>query len=200
MSAQLRFSVLFFIVFSLTAAHAEESIAPTASQQALSLGHRGLEHFNEGRFLLAERDFRAAEELAHSPVFLLYQARSQKALGQLLSARELLQKCVSEQIAPSTPQTWRDAIEEASGELRLLNAEIPSVALTVAGGAISPVAVPAGGRTIQIEFSHEELSDIEAPEVDWELDPGLHEVTAQDASGTEISLWLLLERGQKASK
>lgn len=188
MSVLLRFIILIFFALSTAAAHAEEVVRESKSHEALAHGHRGLENYKAGRFALAEEDFRAAEALAHSPVFLLYQARSQREQGRLLSARKLLRKCIEEEVSPSTPHAWKVAVDEAGSELSRLGAEIPTLSITLTGGFVPPVALRAGSATMKLEDSR----------ADWELDPGLYEVVARDASGTEVILPLLLQKEQDA--
>jgi hypothetical protein len=188
MSVQLRFFAISFFVLSLATAHAEEATPSNASHEARTLGHRGLEHYSAGRFELAEEDFRAAERFAHSPVFLLYQARSQRALGQLLSARRLLEQCANEEITASAPVAWSTAVSEAAAELVSLSADLPRVSVTLTGGAAFPIVLHAGSQEVRSEQA----------ELVWELDPGLHEVIARDASGTELVQWLYLKRAENS--
>src|SRR5262249_55086162 len=66
-------------------ARAEE----TNAASALRAGRTGLDLYEAGKWASAFDVFVAAERMAHSPVFLLYQARCRRNTGNLLEARAL---------------------------------------------------------------------------------------------------------------
>lgn len=115
-----------------------------AAASARELGNRGLVAYSAGDFGAALEHFGRAEELAHSPVFRLYIARSLHALGRTEEARAVYQSILEEvpageaessgsggQTSESTPSRavpvpWLRARGEASRELEALSPTTPA--------------------------------------------------------------------------
>jgi hypothetical protein len=160
---------------------------PDSSVRALVLGHRALRDFSSGRFQAALETFTKADELAHSPVFVLYRARSAQALDRLLEARSLYLACSTEAMSQSAPESWLKAQGDAARELSVLRAMIPRLHLTLRGGARFPVWLTDGERRVAIAEA----------EMVVELDPGLHHLTVTDAAGSSISVLAYASRGDR---
>ncbi len=141
------------------------------ADKALSAGHAGLERYQAGDWNEALALFRAADRLAHSPVFTLYMARCERNLGRLLAARVLLLRLADENVSPDAPTAWRRALDDARRDLAELNAKIPSITLRIEGAA-GPARVTLDGRVLGSEEQRDPIS----------LDPGEH-VIEVEASG-----------------
>jgi hypothetical protein len=123
------------------------AVPPADPEQiATRLGLEGLEAYEAGRFGDAYERFAAAEKAAHSPVFFLWMARSQRGLGHLLDARALYDRVVREQLAADAPDKWQAAKQEAESEARELGGRIPALVIAVSGG--EDVALMLDGKTI----------------------------------------------------
>ncbi len=155
-------------------------------QRALSLGHEALQHFARGEFDTARDKFERADSLAHSPVFRLYQARSERKLNHLIRAKEILEECVQEPITPSTPDAWRKAIIDAVAELEQLSESIPRVRLVISGEPALPIVLEGNGRAVSLT----------EPETTHLFDPGAHRLSARDASGTRLQVEVHLSAGE----
>src|SRR5262245_45324754 len=97
---------------------AEPADSPERAR-ALELGRQGLAHYNERRWVDAYERFERAEALVHSPVFVLYMARSKRELRELKNARVLYER-IAAPAEPNEPETWQVARREAESELELL--------------------------------------------------------------------------------
>ena len=140
---------------------------PGAENQAIELGRTALDAYARGAWADAYVAFRAAESLAHSPVFVLYMARCSRNSGRLLEARELLRKVAAEQLPVDAPAPWLQAAITAHSELGSLQQLIPSVIVRTVHGPPRTRGAIDGRPAI---FSEQER--------EFELDPGQHELAA----------------------
>jgi tetratricopeptide (TPR) repeat protein len=138
-------------------ARAEEG-APDLSlnAEAVALGQRGLQAFRQGDWSEAYDSFHRAETLVHSPVFLLYMARTRAEQGANSEALDLYARVAAEPFTDDTPEAWKQAIRQAEAEAQALRArlapkqpeEARAPAPPVASGAPRP-AKPRSGITPQ---------------------------------------------------
>jgi|GEM_PF-2025229 len=147
----------------------------TPAARALRSGHEGLSLYAQGEFSRAFEAFSTAESLVHSPVFLLYQARTARKLGKLLLARELLQKCSNEMILSSSPPAWLNAVEDAALELDAVNEVLPQLTLQFPDDTKYPVEV----------VGAEQDWTILEPRTTLFVDPGNYDLFASEARGYE---------------
>jgi hypothetical protein len=101
------------------------SLAETNGDRAVAKGMEGLRQYAAGNYASAYEHFQLAEELSHSPVFVLHMARSKGALGEIPAARELYRRVVNEQLPEHAPAPWTRAQQTASVELEALPEEAP---------------------------------------------------------------------------
>ena len=165
---------------------------PVAAQQAprqdsaIQIGRRALSAYSRGEFALSLREFRLAEERAHSPVFVLFMARCHRALGELLQARALLQRVAAEQLESSAPTPWHQAVASAHAELGSLVTQIPSLWVQ-RNASGEPRELWLDGERIDVSFHGTEL----------ELNPGAHRFEIRHGDGTLERGELTLEQGQR---
>ncbi len=164
-----------------------EPAPPVDASTAIELGHQAIELFRERRFQEAFEQFERAEALMHSPVFVLYMAKSQVELGQWLSARELFAKVAGEAPAPEAPEVWRETVRNAGSELASLSAQIPSVDLVIRGDGKGPFVLYDGVVEHRVGKGRRLL----------ELDPGRHALVVMDAKSQQVRRTVQLEPGQK---
>src|SRR5437016_5860076 len=128
-------SALGSAAFVLVCATTAPVMAQTDEQRAgaRSLATDGATAFNEGRFKDAVDLFSKAESLVHAPPHLLFIARANTKLGQLVKAREAYLKIAKEQLPANSPQAFRDAQAAASRELATIDHKIGSLAIKVEG-------------------------------------------------------------------
>lgn len=129
------------------------------NQRAVTLGHEGLAAYNKGNWAEARAKFGEAEALSHSPVFLLYIARSARNAGDLKAALSDYQKVIAEVVGSSTPAPWSNAIASAKQELPEVEKKLaeqtaaqPSTTATApsasASAAVYPTASTQGVPTV----------------------------------------------------
>lgn len=99
----------------------ESESAASASERARQLGLAGLSSYGQGHYEEALTLFRQAEAHAHSPVFLLYEARCLLALDRIPEGRTLLEELSRAPAQPSAPRAWRRTRERAAFELHQLD-------------------------------------------------------------------------------
>lgn len=161
----------------------EQPSLPSAdpAELAIQKGGEGVAWFERGDYDKALALFREADALYHSPVLLLYVARSQRKLGKLLEARATYQALAKETIPSAAPPTWPKAQADGSDDLRILEAEIPRVTVVV-GRRTPQTRVTLDGVTIQVGVPSAE-------------NPGEHRVEVVDGA-QRFSKTLVLEAGQ----
>lgn len=101
------------------------SVPSSPAEQARELGRAGLSAYGQANFEAALGHFRAAEALAHSPVFQLYAARSLLRLGKVDEARMELERIVATTPSEGAPSAWLRARGEAETELAALAQTTP---------------------------------------------------------------------------
>ncbi|HMJ11705.1 MAG TPA: hypothetical protein VK524_09855 [Polyangiaceae bacterium] len=140
-----------------------------AGARAVAL--EGIQAFQEERWAEAVDLLSRAESLVHAPTHLLFLARAQQRLGQLVSAREAYLKLTRESIAPAAPKAFHDAQAAAKRELPLLEPKIPTLKIQVKGAEGKPVSVTVDGKALSPA-----LVGVANP-----TDPGAHRVQASAA-------------------
>lgn len=136
-----KLAALLFALLSAAPAPAAAEPTPRAlgpHGQAIEQGERGLQAFRQGDWAPAYRLFEAAEGLVHSPVFLLYMARSREQQGELAEALELYARVTSEVLGDSAPESWRTAVTQATLESDALRARLKGQASVAPPPAIAP--------------------------------------------------------------
>jgi hypothetical protein len=151
------------------------------------LGHQALEAFELGDYDTALSGFQLAESSAHSPVFVLYQARCRLKLGQLVRARDLFRQVAEETLSADAPEAWQRAKQEGRRELERVEASIASVVLVMGS---------AGARPFNIKYSDQTLR-LNAHRLELDLAPGSYGFTAVDAKGNTAYQQVELTAGER---
>jgi hypothetical protein len=165
------------------AAGAQPSSPGGASERALELGHEGLRLFRQGSFADAYERFAAADRLAHSPVLVLFMARSRRGAGDLVAARDLLRRVANEPLPPDAAAPWKQAQADAARELREVEARVPSVRVVVRGAA---------GATLVVDGAVVPPDVASAPIA---LDAGKHTFEARAPDGRVVTREVTLVEG-----
>lgn len=161
---------LLVAVLAVPAASAGEEPDEEQKKQALELGHDALTKFEKGEWAEARELFIEADRIAHSPVFVLYRARAEKHLGELLAARETYRSLVAREVPPGSPPAWAQSQRDARAELAALAPHIPSISVRILG----------------VYGVEARLDGVRIAQGGWvELDPGKYVVTAH-RDGREV--------------
>ncbi len=156
---------------------------PTADpkEMARSAGEDGLELYRAGKFAAAYERFAMAEQIAHSPVFVLWMARSKRGTHELLAAKRLLERVATEELAPTASSKWLTAQDEAKRELEALALKIPRVKLSASGAPPDAKLELDGNAAL--------------PNQEIEVDPGAHTARASAPGRTPVSKSVVVEEG-----
>lgn len=157
-------------------AHAQDTLV----EQSLELGYAGLARFAEGRWSEALATFETAERLSHSPVFVLYIARSRRNLNELLAARDAYRRLTAEVLSEDAPAAWHEAQTDGAAELAALESRIPRVVVELEGAEALDVALRIDARVISAG----------QPE---QLDPGSYRVVAEHPTLGTREEWITVK-------
>jgi hypothetical protein len=166
--------------------HAARAVDDAERAGARAAATEGLKAFDEKRYADAADLFSRAESVIHSPVHLLYIARSQVALGALVRAQESYRKLAREELAPNAPPPFRKAVEDANREMKELEPRLPYVTVTVPGRADAVVEMD--GKRVPPA-----LVGLPLP-----VDPGAHKFKAT-AEGLSKELGVTVKEGERQS-
>jgi len=158
-------SVLLAAALSVAGLPTNAEAEPSA-QQALDLAYEADDLFAKGKWDEAYSRFQRADALAHSPVFVLFMARSKKNAGKLLEASALYERVATEKLAFDAPKPFRAASSDAASELAELRGRIPHVRVVVVGA-------PPGSLDVRVDDEPIEIDKRIA------LDPGEHVFSAK---------------------
>lgn len=171
----------------LAASTAAPALAQSDAERAgaRAAATAGGKAFTEGRWEEAVDLFTRAESTVHSPVQLLYLARSYEKLGLLVKAREVYLKITNEELPQIAPEPWRDAKVDAQKELDALEPRLPSVRLDVQGSSRNAVTVTVDGVTMSPAFF-----GIPQP-----IDPGKHRFVASGRGFAPVAVEREMKEG-----
>lgn len=145
----------------------EAGPSPSPATMAIRHAYAGRERFEAGDYRGALIEFERSRALAISPVVDLYMARSYRALGHWLLARQNYRACLSVAQDPDNT-TWIEAQKRSSAELAELDSAFPRLSVAVPGLT--------GGESVELR--------VDGVTYPWggsgglELDPGAHVVVA----------------------
>jgi len=166
------------------------ALAQTDDQRAgaRAAATAGAQAFMERRWAESVDMFTRAESLVHSPVHLLYMARSYEKLGALVKAREAYIKVANEDIPAGAPQPVREAKADAERELEALEPRVPYVSVVVQGAGPRPVTVTMDGVPVPPA-----LLGVPRP-----VDPGEHrfEAVAEGMEGARSTISVREKRSE----
>lgn len=158
--------------------------AQTANERtaARSAAESGLQAFDEGDYSRALELLQRAESVVHAPTHLLYIARSEVALGQLVEARETYLTLVNESLKSSS-EAFLAAQVSGREELVALEPRIPRATISVEGAKGPDVKVTIDGQPVlAISLG-----------VPTPVNPGHHVVAATAPGGLSAQAELTLE-------
>ncbi|HEX8790843.1 MAG TPA: hypothetical protein VF765_07810 [Polyangiaceae bacterium] len=121
----------------------------------------------------------------HAPTHLLYIARTQVKLGQLVEASETYLKVTREILAPDAPRAFVDAQSAAAQEEKELETRIPTLLIRVDGAGAMEATVTLDGTALPAA-----MVGLAAP-----VNPGSHALRAVAKDGTSADAQIKLSPG-----
>jgi hypothetical protein len=171
---------------------ARPGFCQTAEERAgaRAAADQGYDAFQRGEWERALDLFERAESLVHSPMHLLYVARSNARLNRLIEAQEAYLRVVRPPLPASAPAAVIQAQQEATRELAALEPQIPFVSIEVEGtGSGESLEVLQDGRALPPA-----LIGVAHP-----LNPGGHTWQARSGSRQSAVEMRKVESGSKLS-
>ncbi len=165
-------------------ARADQATEPVTDPKEMARRHgeEALALHAEGRFAEAFTKFEMAEKIAHSPVFLLWMARSKRAQGALLAARSLYEQLERESLPSDASPNWVQAKTEGASELAALVPRIPAVVVRLGAGQPADLPVELDGARVQ-------------PGAQILVDPGEHVVIARPRASAPVERRVRVREG-----
>jgi hypothetical protein len=161
----------------------EASAQSSAAEKALAAAYDADSLFARGKWEEAHDRFKEADDLAHSPVFVLYMARSRRNAGKLIEAATIYERVLAEKLPADAPKPFRAALTDASAELTELRAKTPTVRAQIVGDQPADLEVRVDGQPLPINSVKE-------------MDPGTHTFVAR-GSGRTVERKLTLASGDR---
>lgn len=171
-----------------TASASAASPRPNDREAARSLSSRGYELFQQGSWAEAIASFSKAEEIIHTPAHVLYIARCQVRLGELLAAKQSYRRILDEKLAASAPGPFKDAQAQALVELGKLERQIPSMTIAIRG---VPVTTSMQVTLNASPIAHEDLGR------PMPMNPGRYTVIASAPGTRKVARTVELRQGQR---
>jgi len=141
----------------IASAQPEPQVSQESKDAARALAEKGYELFEAGKYADAMEHFKQAEQKFHASPHLLFIARSQVKLGNLVEGREVYEKIIAERLANYAPDAFREAQADAKKEVAALRQRIPSIQLVVIGAEPDHVKVTIDGTELPSRKLHERL-------------------------------------------
>jgi hypothetical protein len=105
-------------------AEAESAADKAAAREAAT---QGIQLFKNGNYPEALDKLKRAQLLYDAPVHLLYMARTEEKLGQLVEASEHYRQLDHYNLPPNPPEAWSAAVEDGRKELTALDPRVPKL-------------------------------------------------------------------------
>jgi len=127
-------SALFITLTATSVVHAQTDEDKSTARATATAGQKAHAKGDHEKSL---KLFLKAESLVHAPTHLLYIARSQVELGQLVEAQETYKKLTYEKLSEGAPEAFRGAQEAARTELATLEPRIPHLTAELSENDVS---------------------------------------------------------------
>lgn len=179
--------VLAVVVLLLGGGALAQSAADKAT--ARQLGTEGVQLYRAGKYAEALDKMQRAQKLYDAPVHLIYIARSQAKLGQLVEASETYRRLIRTELPDNAPTPFKDAVADAEKELPQLEPTIPTLRIDVE---------PADAQDLVLAIDGVEVSSAVVG-VDRPTNPGTRTVTGYARGYKQSEVSVTLAAGEKKS-
>jgi len=164
----MRISVAALGVVLAALALGSPSFGASAADKATAreAATQGIESYRAGKYAEALDKLRRAQALYDAPVHLLYIARSQDKLGQLVEASENYRLLDHYTLPEGAPEAWVSAVADGQKELAALEPRIPKLRVGLAPAEVQNPTLSIDGASVSAA-----VVGIERP-----VNPGKHHV------------------------
>jgi hypothetical protein len=160
---------------------ADKATAREAATQGIGL-------YRAGKYADALDRLKRAQALYDAPVHLLYIARCQAKLGQLVEAAENYRLLEHYALPSDAPAAWKSAVDDGSKELAEVEPRVPRLKIVT-----DPVSVPGAALTIDGAAVSSAVVGIERP-----TNPGKHHIAISAPGFSSAEADTTLVEGQTA--
>lgn len=175
------------VVLGLSAPVGAQSAADKAT--ARQVATEGIELFRQEQYEKALDRLRRAQALYDAPVHLLYIARCQEKLGQLVEAAETYRSLARYELDDDAPAAFVSAVDSGKKELEALEPRIPTLQVTVE---------PKDAEVTRLVIDGQEVATAVVG-IDRPTNPGEHTIRIEAAGYAPAEQTLTLEEGEKQS-
>jgi hypothetical protein len=187
--ARLFCAALALSTLALPATSTRSALAQSAADKATARGLalEGIELFKKEKYAEALDKLQRAQQLFDAPTHLIYIARCQVKLGQIVEAAEAYRKLTRTNLGADPPQAFKDAVANAKKEL-------PEIEPRIAGLRIDVEPSNVGG--LELEIDGIAVSSVIVG-VDRPSNPGKHRVLARAPGYKPAEASIELQPGEK---
>jgi hypothetical protein len=180
-------------VLLVAASATPNAFAQSAADKATAreVATEGIELFRAGKYPEALDRLRRAQALYDAPVHLLYIARAQEKLGQLVEASENYRLLDHYSLPAGAPPAWVSAVEDGRKELQALEPRVPKLRIVTDPGVRDPAlrvdGAPVSAATLGIPRPVNpgpHRVELSAPG----FEPGVAEVTVQEKESRDVTV------------
>ncbi|MGC4092177.1 MAG: PEGA domain-containing protein [Polyangiaceae bacterium] len=166
---------------------AQAQSAPADVASARKLAQEGVVLYDSGRYSDALDRMQRAESLFDAPVHLLYIARCQRKLSQLVEASETYRKLTRVTVEPSASAAFKEAVEAGKRELAEVEAQLGELRIDVEPAGVAGLTLSIDGRPVPAA----------AVGVERPTNPGSHRVRAEAPGYAPVEANVDLKDGEK---
>jgi hypothetical protein len=142
-----------------------------AKVQAKALADTAYDKMQQGQLEEALALFEQADQIYHSPMFVVFMGDAEDKLGHLTRARDHYKRAAEETLPAVASDSFTKAQGEARDRLAKIEPRVPRLEVEVVGGRAS----------ILVDNHTLTAAEVGSP---FPVDPGLHRIVATGASGT----------------
>jgi hypothetical protein len=186
------FSTGLVALLAVTAA-TTEALAQSAADKATAreVATQGIELFRAGRYPEALDRLRRAQALYDAPVHLLYIARTQEKLGQLVEAAENYRLLDHYPLPSGAPPAWVSAVEDGRKELQALEPRVPRLRILTDPGVRDPTLRVDGNPVSAATLGIPRPVNPGPHRVELSIpgyEPGVADVTVQEKESRDVTV------------
>lgn len=163
--------------------------ADAAKKAAVEEAKKAKTAFDAGSYEEAITGYRKADELAHTPRYLVEVARAQTKLRKLVEAKSTYEKILAEPLPDGAAPELADAHKDARTELEAVTTRIPTMRINVRGGG-------AAGATVTLDGAPFPTASLGEPMFH---NPGPHTIVVSPVGQPEVTKSVDLQEGTAES-